>query len=55
MELAEGGLEVRGLTLESEHRRAHHALGTASCLGSLTELHTQLVLRGGEPWLREET
>ena len=53
--MAEGGLEVRGLTLESEHSRAHHALGTASCLESLTELHTQLVLRGGEPWLGEET
>ena len=53
--MAEGGLEVRGLTLESAHRRAHHVLSTARYLGSLTELHTQLVLRGWEPWLREET
>ena len=54
-ELAEGSLEVGGLTPESEHRRAHHVLGTGGCLGSLPELHTQLVLRGREPWVREET
>lgn len=38
--MAEGSLEVVGLTPESEHRGAHHALSTGDCLGSLPELHT---------------